>query len=250
MEVHEVDVAKGVIMQPSTDADRFIERLKQYSTQESRENFERLLKSGDDDMIMGVRPGHVFALAKEFIDMPTEQISLLLESPVHEIRMGALSIMDKQARRKKTPESRRKELFDLYISHSANINNWDLVDLGCQYVVGGYLFDKPRGILHGLAGSRDTWERRTAIVSTLYFIRQGDVEDTFAIAEMLLGDKEDLMHKATGGLLREAGKKDLNKLVSFLDKHAVTMPRVMLRYAIEHMDKEQRDYYVGMKKAK
>ena len=119
--------------------------------------------------------------------------------------------------------------------------------VSAPYVVGGYLFDKPRDILYKLARSKNIWERRTAIVSTGYFIRQGDVADTFKIAEMLLNDDQDLIHKATGWVLRAAGEKDRQKLLSFLDKHAATMPRTALRYAIEHLDKEQRDHYLSMK---
>jgi 3-methyladenine DNA glycosylase AlkD len=157
--------------------------------------------------------------------------------------------MDKQARNKKTPESRRKELYDLYVRRMDRINNWDLVDVSAPYVVGGYLFDKPRDILYELARSENLWERRTAIISTYYFIKEGDVGDTFRISEMLLGDDQDLIHKAVGGALRWAGDKEPQRLVGFLEQYAATMPRVMLRYAVEHLEKEQRDYYMGIKKA-
>jgi 3-methyladenine DNA glycosylase AlkD len=192
--------------------------------------------------------GQVFELAKEFIDMPSTEIEKLLESRYHEVRAGALSIMDKQARSKKTPESSRKELFELYLRRIDRINNWDLVDVSAPFVVGGYLFDKPRDILYKLARSSNIWERRTAIVSTSYFIRKGDVADTFKIAEMLLEDDQDLIHKATGGWLRAAGGKEPEKLLSFLDKYADIMPRTALRYAIEHLDKEKREHYLSMKK--
>ncbi len=198
---------------------------------------------------MGVRMGQIFALAKEFIEMTPGEIEQLLESPIHEVRVGAVSIMDWQARSKKTSEARRKELFDLYLKRHDRINNWDLVDRSAPYVVGGYLFDKPRAILYKLARSKNVWERRTAIVSTYYFVKHGEVADTFKIAEMLLNDKHDLIHKAAGGWLREAGKKDRPRLLSFLDKHAATMPRTFLRYAIEHLDKKQRDHYLNLKKA-
>ncbi|MCL4294158.1 MAG: DNA alkylation repair protein [Anaerolineae bacterium] len=152
--------------------------------------------------------------------------------------------MDWQARRKKTPETHRKELFDLYLRRHDRINNWDLVDRSAPYVVGGYLFDKSRKILFKLAQSDNIWERRTAIVSTGYFIRQSDTVDTFKIAEMLLNDDQDLIHKATGWMLRAAGDVDRQKLLDFLDHHAATMPRTLLRYAIEHLNKEQRAYYL------
>jgi 3-methyladenine DNA glycosylase AlkD len=156
--------------------------------------------------------------------------------------------MDWQARSKKTPESRRKELFDLYIRRHDRINDWDLVDRSAPYVVGGYLSDKPRDVLYELARSQVLWERRTAIVSTYYFIRQGDLDDTFKIAEILAHDEQDLVQKAVGGWVREAGKKDRKRLLSFLNKYAASLPRTTLRYAIEHLEKKERDHYLGMKK--
>ena len=235
-------------------AGQFVEKMMTYRSPDELKKIQRYFKTGEGqygegDVFMGLRMGQVFALAEEFIAMPPEEIEKLLESPIHEVRAGALSIMDKQARSKKTPDSHRKELFDLYLRRADRINNWDLVDLGAPYVVGGYLFDKPRDILYKLARSENIWERRTAIVSTSYFIRQGDVADTFRIAEMLLNDDHDLIHKATGGWLREAGKKDRQKLLGFLEQYAATMPRTLLRYAVEHLDHEQRDHYLSMKKA-
>lgn len=128
------------------------------------------------------------------------------------------------------------------------INNWDLVDVSCPFV-SGYLYDRPRDVLYEMARSKSLWERRTAIVSTYYFIRQGDLDDTFKIAEMLLGEDEDVIHKAAGGWLRAAGEKDVRRLRYFLDEHAATMPRTMLRYAIEHLDKKERKQYMDMKRA-
>jgi 3-methyladenine DNA glycosylase AlkD len=227
-------------------AEQFIERLDSYQSTQELEKYRRYFKfgAGTGDEFIGVRMGQVFALAKEFIDMPLEEIEKLLESPIHEVRVGGVSIMDWQARRKKTPETHRKELFDLYLRRHDRINNWDLVDRSAPYVVGGYLFDKSRKILFKLAHSDNIWERRTAIVSTGYFIRQSDTVDTFKIAEMLLNDNQDLIHKATGWMLRAAGDVDRQKLLDFLDHHAATMPRTLLRYAIEHLDKEQQAYYL------
>jgi len=212
-------------MVTSIGAGHFVERLAAHRSPEQAQGYLGYFKTGEGqygagDEFMGVRMGHVFALAKEFIDMPPAEIERLLESPIHEVRAGGLSIMDKQARRKKTPESRRKELYDLYLRRHDRINNWDLVDLGAPYVVGGYLFDQPRGVLYRLARSEIVWERRTAIVSTSYFIKQGDVGDTFHIAEILLNDDHDLIQKATGGWLREAGKQDRPRLLRFLDTYA------------------------------
>jgi 3-methyladenine DNA glycosylase AlkD len=242
-------------MPADPSAKRFVEALEAHRSPDELEKLRSYFKTGEGqygegDVFMGVRLGQVFELAREFFEMPPEELERLLESPIHEVRAGALSIMDKQARRKKTPESRRKELFDLYLRRTDRINNWDLVDVGCPYVVGGYLFDKPRDVLYELARSESLWERRTAIVSTSYFIRKGDVDDTFEIAEILLDDDQDLIHKATGGWLREAGKKDPGRLLSFLDRYAATMPRTALRYAIERLDKEKRAHYMSMKKSR
>lgn len=216
-------------------AKQFIEKINQLGSEENE--------------FKDVSMGQVFALAKEHMDMPPEEVEKLLESPIHKVRAGAVSIMDWQVRSKKTSEARRKKLFDLYIRRHDRIDDWDLVDRSAPYVVGGYLFDKPREILYKLARSKNMWERRTAIVSTYYFIRQGDLEDTFKIAEMLVHDKEDLVQKAVGGWVREAGKRDRKKLLSFLDKYAASMPRTILRYAVEHLDKKQKEHYMGLKKA-
>lgn len=229
-------------------AKEFIERLKEHQSDDELRKILKYFKSEDEyskgDKFMGVRMGEVFALAKEFMAMELTEVEKLLENAIHEVRVGGVSILDFQARQKKLPEEKRKALFDLYIKRHDRINNWDLVDRSAPYVVGGYLYDKPRDILYKLARSKNMWERRTAIVSTYFFIRQGDVEDTFRIAELLLKDKEDLIHKATGSWLRAAGGKSPEQLILFLDKHAATMPRVALRYAIEHLSKKQRDIYM------
>jgi DNA alkylation repair enzyme len=187
----------------------------------------------------GPQMGQIFALAKEFIDMPVQEIELLLERPEHGLRV--------EARRRDTPASVRAALYELYIRRHDRIDNWDLVDRSAPYVVGGYLFDKPRERLYLLARSSNQWERRTAIVATYFFIRQGDLDDTFHIAEILVNDEADLVRKAVGGWVREAGKRDPERLLSFLDKHAATMPRTTLRYAVEHLPPETRQHYMGLR---
>jgi 3-methyladenine DNA glycosylase AlkD len=229
-------------------AAHFEHRLEEHHSADQASRYEQTLRTPDDDIVIGVPMGKVFALAKEFIDMAPDEIDRLLDSSLHEARVGALSIMDKQARRKRTPPERRRELFELYLRRSDRIDSWGLVDLGAPHVIGGYLFDKPRDVLYELARSEDTWQRRTAIVATLYFVRQGDVDDTFAIAEILLHDEHDLIQKPTGGLLREAGKKAPDRLLAFLDEHAATMPRTTLRYAIERLDPERRAHYMAARK--
>ena len=235
-------------------AQQFVERLERLRSPVELEKIQRYFKSGageygEGDRFLGVRMGEVFALAGEFADLPPEEIEQLLESPFHEVRAGGLKIMAKQAARKRTPERRRRELFDLYLRRMDRINNWDLVDVSAIDVIGRYLVDKPRDVLYELARSPDLWERRTAIVSTAFFLRQGDLDDTFRIAELLLHDDHDLIHKAVGGWLREAGKRDRPRLLRFLDEHAATMPRTALRYAIEHLDKDQRAHYLGLRQA-
>lgn len=220
-------------MPVSTTAKQLIARLNELGSAEDEYN--------------NVTMGQVFSLAKDFMDMPPEEIEKLLEGPLHKVRVGAVSIMDWQARSKKTPQVRRKELFDLYIKRHDRIDNWDLVDRSAPYVVGGYLSDKPRDVLYKLARSKSPWERRSAITATYYFIRRGEVDDTFKIAEILIHDPHDLVQKAVGGWVREAGKKDLPKLLAFLDKYATTMPRTILRYAIEHLEQEQKKHYMGLK---
>jgi hypothetical protein len=235
------------------NAEQFVVEMETHRSPEEAEKYLRYFKTGkgeyaEGDVFMGVRMGQVFTLAKTFIAMPPDEIETLLESPIHEVRAGGLSIMDKQARSKKTPEQRRAALFDLYLRRHDRINNWDLVDVSAPFVVGGYLFDKQRDVLYELARSGNVWERRTAIVSTAYFIRKGDLDDTFRIAEILVRDDHDLIHKAVGGWLREAGKQDRQRLLSFLNQYAATMPRTALRYAVEHLEKAVRKHYLNVKK--
>lgn len=233
---------------------RFVAALEARRSADEREKLQRHFKSGageyaEGDVFIGVRMGETFALAKEYIDMPLDQIEMLLESPIHEARVGAVSIMDFQARRKRTPDERREELFDLYVRRHDRIDNWDLVDRSAPHVVGRWLLNRPRDVLYDLARSEVLWERRTAIVSTDYFIRQGDLDDTYRIGELLLHDEHDLIHKAVGGWIRAAGAKDRPRLLSFLDEHAATMPRTTLRYATEHLDPDQRGHYRQLRSA-
>lgn len=232
------------------NAAQFIKALTALRSAKQRAQYQRAFPHTTGNEFLGVRMGQVFALAKEFIALPLKEIEQLLENRFHEARVGAVSVMDFQARSKKTPTAHRKALYALYLRRHDRINNWDLVDRSAPYVVGGYLFDKPRKILYKLARSKNIWERRTAIVSTGYFIRQGDVADTFKIAALLLNDEQDLIHKATGWMLRAAGSVERKQLLSFLDEHAATMPRVCLRYAIEHLEAKHRAYYLSLKRSK
>jgi len=225
----------------------FVDKLSKLQTKADMEKNTRFFRAerNSKSRILGVRMGKLFALAKLFSDLEPKEIETLLESEYYEVRMGAVCIMDFQARGKKTSAARKKELYDLYIGKHNRIDNWDLIDRSAPHVVGGYLVDKPRNILYKLAKSKNVWERRTAIVSTYFFIRQGEVEDTFKIAELLVDDKHDLIQKAVGSWIREAGKKEKKRLLDFLDNYAAVMPRTMLRYAAERLDPKQRDFYLN-----
>jgi 3-methyladenine DNA glycosylase AlkD len=230
---------------PKLTAKIFVAGLRSLQTTATADTGKYFTYSVAGNKFLGIRPASIFALAKRFIEMPLAEIEELLESEYYEARLGAVSVMDFQARAKKVSAERQKSLYDLYIRKHAQINNWDLVDRSAPYVVGGYLFDKPRKILYKLARSKNVWERRTSIVSTYFFIRQNQVDDTFKIAELLVNDKHESINKAVGSWVREAGKRDKEKLVDFLDRHAATMPRVTLRYAIEKLDKRLKEVYMN-----
>jgi hypothetical protein len=191
--------------------------------------------------------GRIFALAKDCIDMEPAEIERLLERPDHAARVGAVSVMDWQARRRSTTVERRRELFDLYIRRHDLIDTWDLVDRSAIWVVGEYLVDRPRDVLYALARSPEPMRRRTAILSTVAFIRRDDLDDTYRIADILRHDPDDLVNKAVGWMLREAGKRDEARLLAYLDAHGATMPRVTVRYAIEKLDPAVRMRYLERK---
>lgn len=232
-------------------AEQFEKKLYALLPDEKRKSLQRHKpgEQGVDDYSIGVRMGSIFTLAKQHSDMPVGEIEKLMESPVDDVRVGALSIMGQCAKGKKCSRERLKDLYELYIRRHDRINNWGLVDLAAYYVVGQYLADKPRDILYKLAVSKDTWERRSAIVATAHFtLKQKQVDDTFRIAEMLIGDDEDFVNRGSGWMLRTAGDVDRPRLIEFLDKHAATMPRITLRYSIEKLEKEKRDHYINLKR--
>ncbi|WP_404405495.1 DNA alkylation repair protein [Pelagibacterium halotolerans] len=233
-------------------ADAFKARMEALQSDAEREKYNRYFKMGEGDygegdIFMGVRMGHVFDLAKAFVLMDPSEIETLLESDIHEHRAGAVSIMAKQYKRKTTSPERREELYQLYLRRHDRINNWDLVDLGAWHIIGPHLIDGPRDLLYRLAQSKSIWERRTAILATYAFIKRGEYADTLAIADTLLNDPEDLIHKAVGWMLRCIPQND-PALIAFLDAHAATMPRTMLRAALEKFDKGRRAHYMALGK--
>ena len=200
------------------------------------------------DYLKSIPKREIFSLAKEFQRTPVIEVVKLLKSKNHDHRLGAVSILDWKARNKKTATEEKKEAYTAYVDNHKWIDDWGLVDRAAPYVVGGYLFDKDRKPLYDLAKSQNPMERRTAIVSTYFFIRKNEIEDTFNIAEILVNDSNEYVQKAVGSWIREAGKRDENRLKTFLDKYADSMPRVTLRYAIEKLDAETRGYYLSLKK--
>ena len=190
----------------------------------------------------------LFSLAKEYQYMPVSEVIKLLKGKNNDHRLGAVSILDWKARNKKTTKQERQEIYRAYIDNHKWIDDWGMVDRAAPYVIGGYLFDKDKKVLYDLAKSKNPMERRTAIVSTYYFIRKNEIEDTFNIAEILINDADEYVQKAVGSWIREAGKRDEDKLIDFLDSYAATMPRVTLRYAIEKLDQSTRKHYMCLGK--
>ncbi len=203
---------------------------------------------GEGDVFLGVIVPVQRKVAKRFQYLALRECETLLHSPVHEHRLTALLICCLRFPQGQPEE--RKAIVDFYLRNTQRINNWDLVDLSAPNLLGQWLLTQSkqhRSILYERAKSSLLWDRRIAIVATHAFIRAGQCQDTIAIAEMLLEDKHDLMHKAVGWMLREAGKRDMRVLTSFLDKHATVMPRTMLRYAIERLSESERKRYMRVK---
>lgn len=197
---------------------------------------------GEGDVFIGVKSPTLKAVAKEFKGLSLSEVECLLHSEVHEDRTLSLVILVGQFT--KGDDATRKEIFDRYLANTTHINNWDLVDISAPQIVGGYLEKRSRKPLDRLAKSASLWERRISIVATHWFIRQGDFADTLRIAEKLIGDGEDLIHKAVGWMLREVGKRDVAVLEKFLGLSCREMPRTMLRYAIERFPEDERKTYL------
>jgi 3-methyladenine DNA glycosylase AlkD len=221
--------------------------LELLSTPEKKDFLPYFFKTGkgqygEGDKFLGVVVPDTRKVAKKYKAAPFDVVKKLLDSEYHECRLCALLILVERFRKAKEPE--RKEIYEFYLSQTHRINNWDLVDLSSQYIVGEYLLDKDRSVLYQLAGSPLLWDQRIAVLATFPFIRNGDFKDLLALSEKLLHHKHDLMHKAAGWLLREAGKKDKAVLTGFLDRYYKEMPRTMLRYSIEKLSPEERAHYM------
>ena len=197
---------------------------------------------GEGDLFVGLTVPQVRALAKEVYPLPHAEVIRLLRSPLHEARLLALFLLIKAY--DTGDEAARERIFTQYLDHTRYINNWDLVDCSAEHIVGAHLWTRDRSLLDTLAVSELLWERRISILATFHFIKRGKFAETLRIAERLLGDREDLMHKAVGWMLREVGKRDLPSEESFLKEHCRRMPRTMLRYAIERFPEPVRQRYL------
>jgi 3-methyladenine DNA glycosylase AlkD len=197
---------------------------------------------GEGDIFLGIRVPAIRKLAKEYKNLQLKEILLLLKSPYHEIRLFALILFVNTFAQ--SDETIQMKIYDLYVANTRYINNWDLVDISAPNIVGAFLFTKSRKPLYQLVRSKTLWERRIAVLATFYFIKNNQFDDSLKIAGILLQDKEDLIHKAVGWMLREVGKRDINCAETFLQKHCRTMPRTMLRYAIERFTPSKRRKYL------
>jgi len=229
---------------------KVLQELTSQTNQAKIEVFKRFFKTGkgqygEGDQFLGITVPILRNIAKKNQDITITDVEKLLKHKVHEVRLCALLILVYKF--KKADGNVKKQIFDLYLKNTQYINNWDLVDLTAPTIVGEYLIDKDRTILYELAKNSDLWKRRIAIIATFAFIREQDVLDTIKISKILINDKHDLIHKATGWMLREVFKRNNEMIIDFLNDYATKMPRTMLRYTIEKMPQEQRLYYLHLR---
>ncbi|BBN59758.1 DNA alkylation repair protein [Hydrogenovibrio marinus] len=229
------------------NADIINQQLMSLGNAEMAEQAQRFFKTGkgeygEGDVFIGIRVPVLRQQVKQFFAVDLTEVVPLLNSHIHEVRLFALLLLADRYKKAKADE--QETIFQLYKSHTACINNWDLVDGSAPYVVGAYLLERDKTLLYDWAISSILWERRIAMVSTFHFIRNHQFDDTLKLAEILLQDKEDLMHKAVGWMLREVGKRDELVLKAFLKQHYHNMPRTMLRYAIERFAEPERKRYL------
>ncbi|PIP60144.1 DNA alkylation repair protein [Candidatus Uhrbacteria bacterium CG22_combo_CG10-13_8_21_14_all_47_17] len=237
-------------MSPSSKLSSFQKELHALADQDTAQISSSFFKTGpgeygEKDRFLGIRVPKIRAIAKKFQSFSLQDIEALLNSSWHEERLAGVIVLVETY--KKASKQIQAEIFRFYLNHVTHINNWDLVDVSAPTIVGGSLLHSPRKTLDVLAASKNIWERRIAIVSTLAFIRENDFKDTLRISELLLQDTHDLMHKACGWMLREVYKRSPYTLETFLKAHAEQMPRTMLRYAIERMPERQRKSWLRVK---
>ncbi|MBU2102743.1 MAG: DNA alkylation repair protein [Candidatus Omnitrophota bacterium] len=223
------------------------QELRSYARPEKARILARFFKTGpgeyaEGDVFIGVMVPQIRMVVNEYCDVPLESVKRLLTSKIHEERLCALLILVKQY--KNAGEQGKKDVYELYCTHTRFINNWDLIDLTAKHIVGAFLFDKDKKPLYVLARSKMLWERRIAILATFHCIERKEFDDAFALALLLLSDTHDLIQKAVGWMLREIGKRDMRAEEVFLKKYYRIMPRTMLRYAIERFPERKRQAYL------
>ncbi|MFC1653246.1 DNA alkylation repair protein [Patescibacteria group bacterium] len=221
--------------------------LRKFADPKKVPDYQRFFKTspgeyGEGDIFLGIKVPNSRKVAKKYIKLPLEKIQALLKSKFHEERFVGLVIL--VLKYKKGEEDEKQKIYDFYLKNTKYINNWDLVDVSCHKVIGLHLVERDRSIIYKLAKSKDLWEKRISVISTFAFINIGQFEDTLKISEILVKDDHDLIHKAVGWALREVGKKDQKMEEGFLKKHYKTMPRTMLRYAIEKFPEDLRQKYL------
>ena len=230
-----------------------LEEIIQHADPSQVEGLIRFFKTGPGqygygDKFLGIKVPVTRGVVKEcWQKVSFDNLEECVTSQYHEVRLAALlTLIEIFSHAKKNP-GLQKQCVDFYLSHTDRINNWDLVDLSCYPLLGTWLLDKDRTLLYDLARNGKTmWEQRIGMVSTMQFIRHGETADTYAIADILIGHKHDLIHKAVGWLLREAGKRDTDKLKAWLEPRCHAMPRTMLRYAIEKLPETERRYFMAL----
>lgn len=225
-----------------------IHALKQHADPKKAEHSTRFFKSGpgeygEGDEFLGINVPNQRKIARKFREMALDEVAKLLHHKYHEVRLTAAMLLVYKVEKgdRKTLEA----VTNCYLNNLSGINNWDLVDSSCHQILGRHLEDKDRDLLYDFARSSDLWKKRIAMITCYHFIRQEDFEDALKIAEILVEDDHDLIHKAVGWMLREIGNRDLAVEESFLKKHYQTMPRTMLRYAIEKFDEPLRLKYLN-----
>ncbi|MFH1178627.1 MAG: DNA alkylation repair protein [bacterium] len=234
-------------MSTAAEVEKKLKKLGSQKKARASAWFFKTKKKGDygyGDVFVGVTVPEQRKVAKEFKELTLKDVEKLLMNKVHECRLTALLIL--VAQYKNGDKKSQAKIARFYLAHTRYINNWDLVDLSAPHILGEYLLDRDRYILYKLAKSKNMWERRIAILAAFAFIRDGETRDAITLAEMLLSDTQDLMHKTVGWMLREVGKRcSRETLTSFINRHKAHMPRTTLRYAIEHFSSTERKKFLA-----
>ncbi len=224
-----------------------LNKLQKLADPERAKNLSWFFKTGkgqygEGDQFLGITVPRLREISKKYQNLELPDIQKLLDSNIHEHRLSALVILRLKYQSAKIKD--QSEIVRFYLRNTKKINNWDLVDLSCHYILGNYLLDKDRKVLYKLAKSKNLWEKRIAIISTFAFIHNNQYIDTLEISKILLNDTHDLIHKAVGWALREIGKKDKETEIDFLNQYYKAMPRTMLRYAIEKFSNSEKKFYL------